>query len=58
MKLILENIKCHTKRTFEFEEGVSNLIDAPSGMGKTSLFDAFIFVITGEGTKIRNVVLN
>ena len=47
MKLILENIKSYTNKTFEFNDGIT-LIQGKSGSGKSSIFHAILFVLFGK----------
>lgn len=47
MKLILKNFKCFANAEFEFPNSGNLLISAPSGCGKTSLFEAIRFVLWG-----------
>ena len=47
MKLILKNFKCFADADFEFPNSGNLLITAPSGCGKTTLFDAIRFVLWG-----------
>lgn len=46
--LALENIRCFDKRQFTFDLNTFTLISGPSGVGKSTLFLALTFAITGE----------
>ncbi|HZJ75196.1 MAG TPA: ATP-binding protein, partial [Clostridia bacterium] len=52
-KLYLENYKLFIKETLTFEDGL-NIFDGPNGYGKTSVFDAIEFVITGTIKRITD----
>jgi DNA repair exonuclease SbcCD ATPase subunit len=54
MRIVLENFKCWTKNEFHFENGQINLLDGPSGRGKSSILEALAFAITGEGKNIKS----
>lgn len=57
-KLYLENYKLFIKETLTFEDGL-NIFDGPNGYGKTSVFDAIEFVITGTIKRItENKAIN
>lgn len=45
-RLFLKNYKLFQSTTIEFSDGL-NIFDGPNGYGKTSIFDAIEFVITG-----------
>lgn len=46
-KIFLDNYKLFENFTLDFREGL-NIFDGPNGYGKTSLFDAIEFLITGD----------
>lgn len=48
MKLYLENFKCFEKADIELSDEKFQLITAPSGFGKTTIFDAIKFVFWGN----------
>lgn len=50
-KLTLKNFKCFSDVSVSISSGL-NLFDGPSGIGKSSLIQAFVFAITGEGKKL------
>lgn len=52
MKITLNNFGVWSKKTFEFPDSGLTLISAPSGKGKTTIFRAIIYALTGEGTKL------
>ncbi len=52
MKVVLNNFGVWSKKTFEFPDSGLTLITAPSGKGKTTIFRAIIYALTGEGTKL------
>lgn len=52
MKLELSNFKCHEFKQFEFTENNVILISGKSGVGKTSIIEAIVFVLFGSGRKI------
>jgi DNA repair exonuclease SbcCD ATPase subunit len=54
MRIVLENFKCWSKNEFHFENGRINLLDGPSGRGKSSILEALAFAITGEGKNIKS----
>ena len=47
-KLILKNFRSHKSALFEFAEGVTGIIGG-NGSGKSSIVEAIIFLLTGEG---------
>jgi len=51
LKLILKNFRKFTDASWVFEEGLT-LISGKSGQGKSTIFMAIIFVLTGEGKKL------
>jgi len=52
MKLELSNFKCHKAKEFEFTENNVVLVSGKSGVGKTSIMEAIVFVLFGSGRKI------
>lgn len=46
-KIFLDNYKLFENFTLDFKHGL-NIFDGPNGYGKTSLFDAIEFLITGD----------
>ena len=52
MKLELSNFKCHETKEFEFTENNVVLVSGKSGVGKTSIMEAIVFVLFGSGRKI------
>lgn len=46
-RIFLDNYKLFENFTLEFNKGL-NIFDGPNGYGKTSLFDAIEFLITGD----------
>jgi len=51
-KLTLKNFKCFSSYEVEIDHSATILFDGPSGIGKSTLIQAFIFAITGEGKKL------
>ena len=51
-KLSLKNFKCFSNYSVEIDKEAIILFDGPSGIGKSSLIQAFLFAITGEGKKL------
>lgn len=51
-KIYLENYKLFTLKEIEFSEYLS-VFDGPNGYGKTSIFDAIEFLITGTISRIK-----
>ena len=47
MKLILENFRCYTSRTFDLPDNGVTLLSGDSGKGKTSIFKAINFALYG-----------
>jgi exonuclease SbcC len=47
-KLILKNFRTHRSAAFDFESGVTGIIGG-NGSGKSSIVEAIIFLLTGEG---------
>ena len=47
-RLILKNFRSHRSSLFEFNEGVTGIIGG-NGSGKSSIVEAVIFLLTGEG---------
>ncbi len=54
MKITLKNFGIHTSRTFEFPEKGCLLLSGISGKGKTTLFRALHFAITGESKMVTH----
>ena len=52
MKLELSNFKCHAHKEIEIGGDGVILISGKSGIGKTSIIEALIFVLFGSGRKI------
>jgi DNA repair exonuclease SbcCD ATPase subunit len=52
MKLTLKNFRCYTDRVFEFDEGLF-LIEGRSGVGKSTILNAILFVLYGKGKKLQ-----
>jgi exonuclease SbcC len=48
-KIILNNFLSHEKTEIEFKEDEKVLLDGQSGAGKSSIFDAIIWVLYGQG---------
>jgi exonuclease SbcC len=51
-KLSLKNFKCFSNYSVDIDKEAIILFDGPSGIGKSSLIQAFLFAITGEGKKL------
>lgn len=51
-KLTLKNFKCFSNYSIVIDTESVILFDGPSGIGKSSLIQAFLFAITGEGKKL------
>jgi DNA repair exonuclease SbcCD ATPase subunit len=51
-KLSLKNFKCFSNYSVEIDKEAIILFDGPSGIGKSSLIQAFLYAITGEGKKL------
>lgn len=47
-KLVLKNFRTHRSASFNFSEGVTAIIGG-NGSGKSSIVEAIIFLLTGEG---------
>lgn len=57
-RLYLENYKLFERITLDFKNGL-NVFDGPNGYGKTSIFDAIEFLITGTIKRIvENTAIN
>jgi DNA repair exonuclease SbcCD ATPase subunit len=52
MRLILNNFGVWTDKTFEFPDTGLTLVTGPSGKGKTTIFRAINYALTGTGTKL------
>lgn len=52
IKLTLKNFKCYEDKFFEFDKGFV-LIEGQSGVGKTTLLQAIIFVLYGKGKNLK-----
>lgn len=52
MKITINNFKCWEKETFDFKNKGITLLSGKSGVGKTSIVEAIIFVLFGTGRKI------
>ena len=53
MKIKLENFRCWKKNEFCFSNNCINLLNGPSGRGKSSIMEAINFAISGEGKNIK-----
>lgn len=53
MKVTIENFRCYTRRVFEVEEDFYHL-NADSGQGKTTLFEAIYWCLYGKSRKIAS----
>lgn len=51
LKLVLKNFKKFADATWVFDEGLT-LISGKSGQGKSTIFMAILFALTGEGKKL------
>mgnify|MGYP003296978269 CR=1 FL=1 len=51
-KIFLDNYKLFENFTLDFKNGL-NIFDGPNGYGKTSIFDAIEFLITGSISRIQ-----
>lgn len=51
-RIYVENYKLFTSKSIEFENYLS-VFDGPNGYGKTSIFDAIEFLITGSISRIK-----
>ena len=47
-KIILKNFRTHRSASFDFSEGVTAIIGG-NGSGKSSIVEAIVFLLTGEG---------
>ena len=54
MKLHLKNFGLHVQKTFEFPEKGTVLLSGVSGKGKTTIFRAIHFVLTGESKMVTH----
>jgi exonuclease SbcC len=52
IRLTLKNFKCYQEKTFEFDKGFV-LIEGQSGVGKTTILQAIIFVLYGKGKNLK-----
>lgn len=52
-RLYVENYKLFTSKTIEFDD-VLSIFNGPNGYGKTSIFDALEFLITGTIARVTN----
>jgi len=52
-KIYLKNYKLFEDFTLNFSEGL-NVFDGPNGYGKTSIFDAIEFLVTGDINRVTN----
>lgn len=52
MKIILKNFKCYSHKIFEFSDDIITLVSGPSGVGKSSICSAVLFVLFGVGNKL------
>jgi len=51
-RLSVKNFKCFSDYTIELSCDSLFLLDGPSGVGKSSLIQAFVFAVTGDGKKL------
>ena len=51
-RLCVKNFKCFSDYTIDINSDSLFLLDGQSGVGKSSLIQAFVFVVTGEGKKL------
>lgn len=54
-RLYVENYKLFTSKTIEFDD-ILSIFNGPNGYGKTSIFDALEFLITGTIARVTNCV--
>jgi len=54
IKLILENINCHTESVFSIEQNKLTLIKGYSGVGKSSIFQGITWCLYGKIKKLCN----
>lgn len=47
-KLILKNFRAHKNLTLDFNEGITGIVGG-NGSGKSSIVEAILFILTGEG---------
>jgi len=52
MKLTLHSFGIYKSKTFDFLDSGLTLISGPSGKGKTTIFRAIHYALTGEGSKL------
>ena len=52
MKLIMKNFKCYIDKTFDFQDRGITLIEGLSGVGKSTICSAIMFVLYGSGNKL------
>ncbi len=52
MKLTLTNFRCWQAASFDFATGHSTLLEGPSGKGKSSILEAILFALSGEGRRV------
>lgn len=51
-RLSVKNFKCFSDYTIDLSCDSLFLLDGPSGVGKSSLIQAFVFAVTGDGKKL------
>ena len=52
MELVIHNFKCWADKSFIFNDQGITLLSGKSGVGKTSIIEAIVFVLFGTGRKI------
>lgn len=52
MELVIHNFKCWADKSFSFNDQGITLLSGKSGVGKTSIIEAIVFVLFGTGRKI------
>ena len=53
-RIYLENYKLFDRKKLDFGNNLLSVFDGPNGYGKTSVFDAIEFLVTGNISRVES----